>query len=287
MDLFKGVMMAAVVLFAIVAALAAGPGAVASGITFTGEKMGGFSWGLFTSTAGFPFFFSLVCGGPLDQSLFQRYFSVAPGPKRLMRRSFFVGVAFFAAHMVGGAVLGLLAANPSLEIHVTHSSIAGYAALEHLVPTMGVVFAIGVAVAFLATGDSALNASSSVCALDMYKGWLRKDASEDSVIFVQRLCMLVFVVFAVFITEQGFSYFAMVTGVGVLRSALIVPAIVGMFMSKERVPDVFPGIIVGMVLSALFFVSGHEFVGSLCGVTITSLYCIYQAYVRPLGRCTA
>lgn len=301
LDLIKGSMMT--VLIVILAPLAiwkAGgfgavigglAGYVAPGLASSGSTS---AW-LFAITIGIPLVVSLISAGVIDQSMFQRYFSVNQTGARKLGLPLVAGLAFFTLNILAAASLGFLAANSSLGIHVDSVRIAGFAAMNTLVPTAAIFFTITVIAAFVASGDTALNASSSVWAMDVYKKWWRPDATEKQVILAQRLSMVVFILIAAAIALTGVDMLTLTIAVGVFRSALFIPTIVAFVVDKRIIPDVFGGILVAMAVSLVLYGTGkycgsaadtcqslplfsakwYEFSGALSGWIITAVYCLW------------
>ncbi len=300
LDLIKGSMM--IVLIAVLAPLAIWK---AGGFQAVLEGLGGYvapglassastsAW-VFAITIGIPLVVSLISAGVIDQSLFQRYFSVNERGGRRLGWPLVAGLAFFVFNILAAASLGFLAANPSLGIHVETARIAGFAAIDALVPTAAVFFTITVIAAFVASGDTALNASSSVWAMDVYKKWWRIDATERQVMLVQRLAMIVFILIAAAIALTGVDMLTLTIAVGVFRSALFIPTVVAFVVDKKIIPDVFVGILFAMIVSLVLYGTGkycgsaadacqslplfsakwYEFSGALSGWIITGVYCL-------------
>lgn len=264
-------------------------GYVAPGLTHTAVS----PW-VFAITIGIPVIVSLISAGVIDQSMFQRYFSVNRRGGTMARWPLFAGLVFFVLNILAAGSLGFLAANSSLGIQVDSVRIAGFAAIDALVPAAAVFFIITVIAAFVASGDTALNASSSVWAMDVYKKWWRTDATEGQVMRAQRLAMVVFIIFAAAIALTGVDMLTLTIAVGVFRSALFIPTIVAFVVDKRIIPDVFGGILVAMVVSLVLYGTGkycgsatgacpslplfaaqwYEFAGALAGWIITAAYCL-------------
>lgn len=298
LDLIKGVMMIALIAVLVPLAIVK-----AGGIDTLFESLqhravpraaeqGGDWLYAFVLVTGGPLFVSLISAGPVDQTLFQRYFSVRHEARRWVRTVLAAGVLFFVLNILAAAILGFLASNASLGIEVESGRIAGFAAMRALIPSLAVFFIITVIAAFVASGDAALNASSGVWAKEVYHGWWRTSASERDVMRVQRMVMVLFIVVATAIALTGIDMLSLVIAVGVFRSALLVPTVIGLLVPKDRVPDVFGAVLTAMVVSAVLYGIGkycssanvvcelpvfspeaYAFLGSIAGWIITGAYC--------------
>lgn len=294
-DTVKGSMMLVlIIVLAPIAVFIGGVDSVMHGLAGGASKSGQGGFDLaFVLTVGIPLVVSLFSAGPIDQSLFQRFFAVKQGPKGKMIAALILGAVFFSLYMAAAAVLGSMAADPLLGIQVTNPRTAGFATIQKLMPALGMVFIVLVVASVAASGDSALNASSSVWAVDVYRRG--RPIPDERVKLVQRAAMVLFIVVAAGVALSGVDMLTLVIAVGVFRSVLFVPVFVGLFTDKARVPEVFSAMIVASVASVVLFGTGkvcestscpglpffdaswYTFAGSLSGWVIMGVYCALVA----------
>ncbi len=152
----------------------------------------------------------------------------------------------------------------------------------NVIPTMlGLVIPVGltgiIAVLILSASMSTLSsvslAGASVIAVDLYKGGVKKDASDKSVNTVMRLLCLAFVLVSVVIAilneKFGIAAIAYMMGIswGTLAGCFMGPYVLGVVWKRVTKSAVWTSIVSSLVLTvALIFVFGFDKNGWNCGV---------------------
>lgn len=262
---------------------------------------------------GVPTVITLVTAGVIDQSLYQRYFSTREdGPSQYAKLFVFGGALFFVLNMAASASLGLLAANPDLGVHLPLGGngkpiigLAGYAALEQFAPSIAIFLAITVLVAFLASGDTALNAASSVYAKDIYQRHLKPNAPQEHIDLVRMFVAAVFLSISATAAYLGAGLVDLLIGMSVLRGAFFIPTVVAYTTAEENRPKVFGIIIIAILASIAFYAPGKycevqlaakracmlssqtadwfQIIGPILGWVLTGAYCGWKLRV-PISR---
>lgn len=111
------------------------------------------------------------------------------------------------------------------------------------------IFLCGILAAAMSTADSQLLSASSAIAQDVYKGIIKKDASDKKVLLISRISVLVIAVIGLIIaTDQNSSVFSLVSyswaGFGGTFGPLILLAL---YWKKTTAPGAIAGLICGGV----------------------------------------
>lgn len=127
--------------------------------------------------------------------------------------------------------------------------------------------------ASMSTLSSVSLTSSSVIAVDIYKGRMRKDASDKKVNILMRVLCLVFVAISVVIAilneKYGIAAIAYMMGIswGTLSGCFIGPFVLGLLWKKVSRPAVWASIISSPVLTAvLIIILGYDKNGWSCSL---------------------
>lgn len=151
-----------------------------------------------------------------------------------------------------------------------------------VIPTMlKVVIPVGltgvIAVLILSASMSTLSsvslASASVIAVDLYKGGIKKDASDKKTNTVMRILCLIFVaisvVLAILNEKYNIAAIAYMMGIswGTLAGCFMGPYVLGVCWKKVTKPAVWTSVISSLVLTvALIFVFGYDKNGWACTI---------------------
>lgn len=144
--------------------------------------------------------------------------------------------------------------------------------LNIVIPTglMGVIIIL-ILSASMSTLSSVCLTSASVVAIDIYKGSVKKDASDKRVNGYMRIFCLVFVAvslaLAILNEIYGIAAIAYLMGIswGTLAGCFIGPFVLGLVSKKITKPAVWASVIGSLVLTvALIFVFGYDFNGWNC-----------------------
>ena len=133
------------------------------------------------------------------------------------------------------------------------------------------IIAVLILSASMSTLSSVSLASASVIAVDIYKGTIKKDASDKRTNTVMRVLCLVFVAISVVLAtlnEQfNIAAIAYMMGIswGTLAGCFIGPYVLGVVWRKVTKPAVWTSIVSSLVLTvALIFVFGYDKNGWIC-----------------------
>ncbi|MBO5109718.1 MAG: sodium:solute symporter [Clostridia bacterium] len=137
------------------------------------------------------------------------------------------------------------------------------------------VIAVLILSASMSTLSSVSLASASVIAVDIYKGSVRREASDKQVNRVMRILCLIFVVISVVLAilneAYGIAAIAYMMGVswGTLAGCFMGPYVLGVIWKKVTKPAVWSSIISSLVLTVtLIFVFGFDKNGWDCTVAV-------------------
>lgn len=137
------------------------------------------------------------------------------------------------------------------------------------------VIAVLILSASMSTLSSVSLASASVIAVDLYKGGLRKNASDKKVNVVMRVLCLAFVALSVVIAilneTYGIAAIAYMMGVswGTLAGCFMGPYVLGVIWKKVTKPAVWASIVSSLVLTvALILVFGFDKNGWDCSLAV-------------------
>lgn len=230
-------------------------------------------------TFGVPISISLLSGIVMDQQQWQRAFSMQ---KAVVRKAFLGGGLIFTIVPIALGVLGFVAANPSSQVQVTQTQLAGFAVVTQFLPGIAVMaFTTMVLAGLVAAGSSALNAISSIGAIDIFRR-IRPQASDSSMVLASRVSMLTLIAMSMLIASiPNIQILYLVLVVGAFRAALFVPTIMGLFSRRLKESYAFWGIILGIAVGVPLFVYGSvvqnatiSSFGSLIPVVLTLIVCI-------------
>jgi len=206
-----------------------------------------------------------LMSGPVgDQQHWQRAFAFQEGKAF---RGYLLGAMIFAMVPITMSFLGFIAAGnpeaaPALHAGQISAQQVGPEVIRTLLPSWGmVVFMIMILGGLASTGDSALCAGGSLAAIDIYRRYVRPDASDESVLRVSRLAILGISVLAVAISLiPGITILSLFLFYGTLRSFTLMPTLFLLFHENVPAWGIFWG-----VASAIAFGLPVYLLGELSG----------------------
>lgn len=127
----------------------------------------------------------------------------------------------------------------------------------------GLVFA-GFLAALMSSADSYLNSASTVWTMDVYKKYIKKDASHEHLFKVGRILTVAFIILAIFmapLTDKFRGVFtAMQTLLSIFQGPTFAILLLGMIWKRANAPGAIAGLIVGVATSSmLFWIKGGIF----------------------------
>jgi len=231
-DVLKVSLVSVVVIASAVALYSAGSDTFMSGLAgVRGKQVDFFDPALLTGFA-VPVALSLLASGAIDQQLYQRSYALS---QRGAGWGLVLAPIIFMVLCVGIASLGFIAVGQGLKID--NAQFIGFEALKAVFPEgAGTLFILTIVAILIATGASALNAVSSVGAVDVVKS-IVPTIGESLLIWISRGTMALFVVICVLIYSffPKISLLDLVLFIGPFRVALMLPTIMGAY-TRARVP---------------------------------------------------
>lgn len=231
-------------------------------------------------TFGIPTTIALFSGIVIDQQQWQRAFSLR---KPYIRASFLLGAALFVLVPFGLALLGFIVANPNHGIAVENPQLAGVTAVSHFLPVPAVLlFAMMILAALASAGSAALCAASSIGAIDIFRQYLKPEASEQQIIIASRLFMLIVVAVATGVALiPNIQIIYLLLLVGSFRAALLIPTILALFWKKLEASAAFYGMLSGIIFGVPLFIYGSlvqsaviASFGSLVPIVLSTVICV-------------
>jgi len=130
--------------------------------------------------------------------------------------------------------------------------------LRELLPTgvAGLVFA-GFLAALMSSVDSYLNSASTLWTMDIYRRYIKKDATSVHLYKVGRLLTIVFIILAVFLAPLTGKFkgvfSAMQTLLSIFQGPTFAILLLGMIWKRANSPGAVAGLIVGVITSSTLF----------------------------------
>ena len=282
-DLFQMIIILASMVILVPWAIIKGGGwmAVASGF-------GGFS-GEFTSIldpyVAYSFGITVTIGlmsGPVgDQQHWQRAFSFKEGH---VRKGYLVGALIFAVVPLGMSFLGFIAAGnpdaaPAIYAGAVPAQQVGPEVIRTLLPSWCLlVFMVMILCGLASTGDSALCAGGSLIAVDIYRKYIRPEASDKETLRISRIAVFGIALVAVSIALiPGITILSLFLFYGTLRSSTLMPTLVMIFKKDVSASGMFWGVLLAIIFGLPMYIYGvlsnniHIKVGANIGIIIISL----------------
>lgn len=197
--------------------------------------------------------FLLVLG---DANMYQRFFSArSEGVARAAVLWTLAGVAFmeFAIILTAWVASSL---EPNLEIH---GRVIAYASRDYLPLALGALMLTTIMAIVLSTACSYLLAPATCLVRDIYQRFMKRDASERSLVILLRIMVIVLGVLAYYLSTLSGEYLAVAFLAYTIYGAGITPALLAAFFWKRA--------------------TGAGAVASICSGTAVTL--VWQRYGNP------
>lgn len=182
------------------------------------------------------------------------------------------GIAAYVLHKNGG-LQQEMSAGGSFNADNAYSAILGY--LPHGLIGLSLAALTAAIVASLA---GKANSISTIFTLDIYKKYIKKDATEKQMVWTGRIAILAAMVVSIFLTwedalgiggEGGFTFIQKYTGF--ISPGILAMFLLGMFWKRTTGAAAVVGVILGFLLSVLFNNYAPEWFGN-----DTLLYTAYK-----------
>jgi Na+/proline symporter len=210
-----------------------------------------FSFGIVTSIG-------LIAGSLSDQSNWQRAFAVR---REHLVRAFVFGSLLFGVVPISLSILGFLAANPALNVHLPSGvdvSMIGVQTISQLLPGWAVFLFLVMLLAALSSAlDAGLVAASSLWVAD-----IAKPDTDDGAVRSARRSMLAMsgiglVVALAVLYIPGFGLQQLWWIFNTIAACVMMPTIVSLYRERLSERGVFWGILIAFVIGIPLFVYGN------------------------------
>ncbi len=213
----------------------------AGGLTTLASGLGGES-GKFTNildpfvaySFGIATTFGLISGPISDQMFFQRAFAAKA---RNVAKIFIWGGLVFGVVPIILSILGFIGAAPSVrsQLNISDPQMIGPIVVGHFLPKWALMaFCVMAFAGLSSTLDSAYCAVSSLGSIDIYRRYVRPDATDKEMIRAARISMLLCAVSGVAIALLGPQLLWVFLIYGALASAALFPTIFSLYSSRIR-----------------------------------------------------
>jgi urea-proton symporter len=226
-----------------------GPSILVHGL---GGKSGEFT-NIFDPSVAYSFGIASTIGlisGPLaDQMWFQRAFAAK---REAIKQIYVIGGLAFGIVPIVLSILGFIAAAPEIQaqLSVTDPQMVGPEVVEKFLPSWALAAFVVLAFAGLSSVlDSAFAAVSSMTAVDVFKRYVRPNASEPAMVLIARVGMLVFAAVGTSIALLRPQLVWVFLVYGALASAMLVPVFFSLFSNRVTARGVIVAILGSVVAS--------------------------------------
>jgi Na+/proline symporter len=158
------------------------------------------------------------------------------------------------------SILGFIAAAPSVQaqLTITDPQMVGPQVVAHFLPNWALAAFVILAFAGLSSVmDSAFAAISSLTAVDVYKRYIKPDASEAEMVRISRLGMLGLAVVGTSIALMKPQLVWMFLIYGALASAMLVPVFFSLFSTRITAKGVVAAILLSVGISVPLSIYGN------------------------------
>lgn len=216
-----------------------------------------------------------------------RFMAVKSEPE--IKKSRKIAIVWVVLSLAASCLIGLIARgylNPQLD--ATTSETAFIRSIQQLfsgnfaVIFIGGVFLCGILAAIMSTADSQLLVTASAVSEDMYKGAIRKKASEKSALLVGRVAVLVVAVIAFLIAiDPNSSIMGLVSDAWAGFGSAFGPIVLlALFWKRTNTPGAISGMVVGAITVIVW-----DYPPVVDGLTIgaaTNLYSLIPGFFLAL-----
>jgi Na+/proline symporter len=190
----------------------------------------------------------LISGPVADQMWFQRAFAAR---QNVLPRIFMIGGLAFGIVPIVLSSFGFVAAAPSIQAQfsVTDHQMVGPEVVGFFLPKWALIGFVLMAFAGLSSVlDSAFAATSSLLAVDVYKRYIKPQASGDKVLKVARLGMIAFAIVNTGIALLRPQLIWCFLIYGALASTMLVPVVFSLFSHKVSASGVRCAIVLSLAV---------------------------------------
>jgi len=183
-------------------------------------------------TMGIPMTLGLLSGPIVDQMFFQRAMAVR---KDAIVKTFVCGGLLFGIVPILLSLLGFLGAGLSQQgvIEVSDPQMVGPIVISYLLPKSALyAFCLMTFAGLCSTMDSGLCASSSLGAIDIYKRYIKPNATDDELLSFSRIFMILLTVLGTCIALSQPKLLWLFLIYGALASAGMFPTIFALYWGK-------------------------------------------------------
>ncbi|MCP3915182.1 MAG: sodium:solute symporter family protein [bacterium] len=166
-----------------------------------------------------------------DANVYQRFFSAKdPGVARRSAAWLILGIAVLECAIIALALLGrVMVEQGKLPAPENVAHIVVSIAFDALPPLLGAMLMGTVVAIVVSTADSFLLAPSTSFVRDVYKRFLKPDASEESVVFLGRVVVIVFGLVALGMAFTSDKFFEVALFAYTIYGASITPVMIAAF----------------------------------------------------------
>jgi len=206
---------------------------------------------------GIPATIGLISGPVGDQMWFQRAFAAR---RDSIARIFIVGGLAFGVVPIVLSILGFVGAAPMVQaqVTITDPQMVGPQIVAHFLPNWALAAFVILAFAGLSSVmDSAFAAISSLTAVDVYKRYIKPQASETDMVRVSRLGMLFFAALGTCVALLKPQLVWLFLIYGALASAMLVPVFFSLFSKRITAAGVVTAILLSVGVSVPLSIYGN------------------------------
>jgi Na+/proline symporter len=222
--------------------------AVAQGIAGIDGSHGSLFDPWISFSMGIPMTLGLISGPIGDQMFFQRAMAT---DERNISRTFIYGGLLFGVLPITLSLLGFMAVPLVTEglLHVRDPQIVGLEVVTYLLPKGAVyAFTFMAFAGLLSTIDSSMVAISSLATVDIYKRYLKPNASDRDLLKVSRYSMIVLTALGSFIALLQPKLLWVFLIYGALASAGLFPVIFALFWRRLSASGAFWAITLSLLI---------------------------------------
>lgn len=235
---------------------------------------------------GIPLAASLI-GGPIcNPDLGERTYAV---DARIVQRAYFSAAALFGLAVTVFGSLGILARH--LHMQLTVGQLPAFAVLQASVPAwVTIAVTIGLVIVFATALASLLASSGDLVVVELYRRFIRPNASEHETIRWGRAFMLVPILVGTYLASlEKVDLSLLLQSMAIVRGEAIIPVILAVFLPKQGLGNfMFWGMLVAAIGGStltfyqptLFLALHGKPLGALFAVTVPLIFWAGALYAR-------